>query len=112
MLSRFGEGLVAPYRRHHALPRIRMCLSLTSATEFHHLNAEFHAAARPLSAPRLVFPNRLFAAPARASPENVKKLREQTSLSIGLCQKALETCQNDINAAMAWLERNEQARAE
>ncbi len=51
-------------------------------------------------------------ASTKASAENVKLLRQQTSLSIMLCRKALDAAQNDLTAAMKWLEDNEQARAE
>ncbi len=51
-------------------------------------------------------------ASTKVSAENVKLLRQQTSLSIGLCRKALENGNNDIAGAMKWLQDNEQARAE
>lgn len=48
----------------------------------------------------------------KASAENVKALRAQTSLSIALCRKALDASSNNIEAAVKWLNENEQARAE
>jgi translation elongation factor EF-Ts len=51
-------------------------------------------------------------ASTKVTAENVKLLRQQTSLSIGLCRKALETANNDVAAAVKWLQDNEQTRAE
>ena len=82
----------------HAVCCWYVCARPLTAAKPHVLAAAFGAAAR--------------LAGTKASAENVKRLREQTSLSLMLCRKALDNSGNDVAKAMQWLQENEAARAE
>ena len=43
---------------------------------------------------------------------NVKTLRQRTELPMKLCREALEQSGDSVDAAIAWLQENEEARAQ
>ena len=48
----------------------------------------------------------------QVSVANVKELRKLTALPMKLCREALQQGDDDVQAAMAWLDNNEEARAQ
>jgi ABC-type sugar transport system permease subunit len=48
----------------------------------------------------------------KVSVANVKELRKLTALPMKLCREALQQGNDDVQTAMAWLDNNEEARAQ